>query len=85
MRRRTFIAGLGGVAAWPMAAQAQPERMRLIAVLMGFPEGDPQRQSYVLAMRQKLESLGWVEKRNIRIDYRWAGGDPNKTPPWQKN
>jgi hypothetical protein len=30
-------------------------------------------------MRQKLESLGWVENRNIRIEYRWAGGDPDKT------
>ena len=80
MRRRTFIAALGGAATWPIMARAQqPERMRLIAVLMGFPEGDPQGQSYVLAMRQKLESLGWVEKRNIRIDYRWAGGDPDKT------
>ena len=80
MRRRTFIAALGGAAAWPLVARAQqPERMRQIAVLMGFPEGDPQGQSYVLALRQKLESLGWVEKRNIRIDYRWAGGDPDKT------
>ena len=46
---------------------------------MGFPEGDARGQSYVLAMRQKLETLGWVEGRNIRIDYRWAGGDREKT------
>lgn len=45
---------------------------------MGFPEGDPHGQSYVQAMRQKLETLGWVEGRNIRTDYRWAGGDPAK-------
>ncbi len=80
MKRRTFIAGLGSAGAWPLVARAgQPDRMRLIAVLMGFREGDPQAQSYVLAMRQKLESLGWVQNRNIRIDYGWAGGDPEKT------
>jgi putative ABC transport system substrate-binding protein len=80
MRRREFIGALGGAAAWPVVARAQqPDRTRLIAVLMGFPEGDPMGKSYVLAMRQKLESLGWVENRNIRIEYRWAGGDPDKT------
>ena len=45
---------------------------------MGFPVGDRYGERYVLALRQKLESLGWVENRNIRIDYRWAGGDPEK-------
>jgi putative ABC transport system substrate-binding protein len=81
LRRREFITLLGGVvAAWPLAARAQQSNsIRRIAVLMGFPEGDPHGQTYVLAMRQKLESLGWVEGRNIRIDYRWAGGDPEKT------
>jgi putative ABC transport system substrate-binding protein len=64
----------------PFAALAQQSSStRRIAVLMGFPEGDAHGQSYVLAMQQRLESLGWVESRNIRIDYRWAGGDPEKT------
>ena len=49
-----------------------------MGVLMGFPEGDARGQAYVLAMRQKLETLGWVEGRNIQIDYRWAGGDREK-------
>jgi putative ABC transport system substrate-binding protein len=80
LQRRELITLLGGAAAWPLAARAQqPSSMRRVAVLMGFPEGDLHGQSYVLAMRQKLESLGWVENRNIRIDYRWAGGDPDKT------
>ena len=79
MRRREFITLLGGAAAWPVAASAQQSNStRRMGVLMGFPEGDPYAQAYVLAMRQKLESLGWVEGRNIRIDYRWAGGDPEK-------
>jgi putative ABC transport system substrate-binding protein len=64
---------------WPFAALPQQSNaMRRVAVIMGFPEGDPYAQAYVLAMRQKLESLGWVENRNIRIDYRWAGGDSEK-------
>jgi putative ABC transport system substrate-binding protein len=67
-------------AMWPVAALAQrPNPTRRIGVLMGFPEGDFQAQSFVLAMRTKLESLGWVEGRNIHIEYRWAGGDPEKT------
>jgi putative tryptophan/tyrosine transport system substrate-binding protein len=79
VRRRGFIALLcGAVATWPLAAQAQPERVRRIGVLMGYPEGDPQAQANVAALRQGLQSLGWIEGRNVRIDYRWAGGDPEK-------
>jgi putative ABC transport system substrate-binding protein len=78
MRRRDFIRlGAGAVAARPLAALAQPSNStRRIAVLMGFPEADLHAQSYVLATQRKLESLGWIEGRNIRIDRRWAGGDP---------
>ena len=81
MRRRDFIRLVPGAAAmWPFAAFAQQANpMRRVGVLMGFPEGDSQAQSYVLVMRKKLESLGWIENRNIRIDTRWAGGDPEKT------
>ena len=52
--------------------------MRRIGVLMGYPEGDPNGQANVTALRQCLQGLGWVEGRNIRIDIRWAGGDPEK-------
>jgi putative tryptophan/tyrosine transport system substrate-binding protein len=80
VKRRKVITLIGGAAAaWPLAALAQQSNStRRMGVLMGFPEGDPQAQTYILAMRQKLESLGWVESRNIRIDYRWAGGDLEK-------
>src|SRR5262245_9161036 len=86
MRRRKFVSGIGCmVAALPFAALAQqPTPMRRIAVLMGFPEGDVKAQSYVEAMRQKLESLGWVDNRNVQITYRWAGGDPDRTKAFAK-
>jgi putative ABC transport system substrate-binding protein len=80
MRRREFIGLLGGTAAaWPLAVRAkQAERMRRIGVLMGYPEGDPQAQANVTALLQGLQSLGWIEGRNVQSNYRWAGGDPDK-------
>jgi ABC-type uncharacterized transport system substrate-binding protein len=77
MRRRDFIALFGGAtAAWPLAARAQqPEAVRRISVLMGFAENDREGQTFVAAFREGLQKLGWVEGRNIRIDYRWTGLD----------
>jgi len=73
MKRREFITLLGGAAACPLAARAQqPEQMRLIGVLMGFPESDSQAQRYIAAFRDELHKLGWTEGRNVRIDTRWA-------------
>jgi ABC-type uncharacterized transport system substrate-binding protein len=77
MKRREFITLLGGAAAaWPLAARAQQgERMRRIGVLMGWPEGHHQAQSWVAALREELRKLGWTEGRNIEIDTRWAAAD----------
>jgi putative tryptophan/tyrosine transport system substrate-binding protein len=74
MRRREFITLLGGaVAAWPLAAHAQqPDRVRRIGVLMGYPENDSEAQAYITAFRDGLRKLGWMEDRNIRIDTRWT-------------
>jgi putative tryptophan/tyrosine transport system substrate-binding protein len=79
MRRREFITLLGCVAAsWPMAARAQqPERMRRVGVLMGWPESDAEAQSERAAFVQELQKLGWADGRNLRIDTRWAApADP---------
>ncbi|MFO1303107.1 MAG: ABC transporter substrate-binding protein [Burkholderiales bacterium] len=87
MRRREFFIALltATAAAGPSTPRAQPSASRpRIGVLMGFPESDARGQAYVLAMRTKLESLGWVEGRNITIDYRWAGGDREKARTFAK-
>ena len=74
MKRREFIAALGGAAAmWPLAARAQQiERVRRIGVLHGLAEDDPEAQVPLVAFRQGLAKLGWLEGQTIRIDYRFA-------------
>jgi len=76
MRRREFITLLGGAAAaWPLAARAQhPEHVRRIGVLVGLSETDPGMKPRLAALRQELDTLGWVDGRNVRIDYRYAPG-----------
>src|SRR5215468_4279883 len=76
LRRRDFIAALGGAAAWPLAARAQQrERLRRIAVLMPLVADDPGSQVAIAGFLQGLQELGWSVGRNIRIDYRWPGPD----------
>jgi putative ABC transport system substrate-binding protein len=73
MRRRKFISLLGGAAAWPLVARAQqPDRVRLIGVLVGLAENDPEMKERIAGLRQGLEKLGWAEGSNLRIDYRFA-------------
>src|SRR6266511_798596 len=76
MERREFITLLGGAAAWPLAARAQQgERMRRIGVLTGGPRPDDQdAQANIAAFLEGLKQLGWVDGRNVRIDYRWGLG-----------
>jgi len=80
MNRREFVTLLGVTAAWSLAARAQQtgERMRRIGVLSTFAESDPEAQSLVEALDQTLQELGWVEGRNLRIDRRWAAGNPGR-------
>jgi ABC-type uncharacterized transport system substrate-binding protein len=79
MRRRQFITLLGGAAAaWPLAARAQAEPVRRIGVLMGLDAKDPVGQSELTALKQGLQELGWIEGRNLQIEYRWSGGEPGR-------
>jgi len=75
MRRREFIALIGGgAAAWPLAARAQQsERMRRIGILLPVAADDAEFQTRVGAFLQGLQQLGWAIGRNVRIDTRWAG------------
>src|SRR4030095_10832342 len=84
MDRRTFISIVAGtLTAWPIAARAQqPERMRRIGVLMGYPENDLEGPAFFAAFRQGLDKLGWVEGRHIRLDTRWAS--PNDADARQR-
>jgi putative ABC transport system substrate-binding protein len=75
--RRRFIAVIAGAAAWPLAGNAQqPERLRRVGVLNSFAENDSAVQETMTAFAHALQSLRWVEGKNLRIDYRFAAGDP---------
>jgi hypothetical protein len=81
MRRRDFITLLGGAAAWPLAARAQPgERMRRIGVLIGSaPDvNDDDVQARLAAFHDGLQRLGWIDGRNVRMEYRRGAGDANR-------
>jgi putative ABC transport system substrate-binding protein len=80
MKRRAFITLLGGAAVWPVAARTQQgERMRRIGVLQGGVErDDPRAQTTISAFVQALQQLGWIDGRNVKIDYRWPAGDADK-------
>jgi hypothetical protein len=82
MRRREFIALLGGaMAGWPLAAHAQqPERVRRVGVFFPGAADDTEYQARNAAFLQGLRELGWTDGRNVRIDYRWSGGDANNIP-----
>ena len=85
IKRREFIAGLGGAAVWPLAARAQQsERMRRVGVLMSFHEADPEGKARLSGFTQGLAELGWTDGRNVRMDVRWAAGNVDRVRVYAK-
>jgi putative tryptophan/tyrosine transport system substrate-binding protein len=80
VKRRQFITLLGCAAVtWPLAARAQQrEPMRRIGVLMNTAADDPESLARVTAFAQGLQELGWIDGRNVRIDYRWGAADVDR-------
>jgi ABC-type uncharacterized transport system substrate-binding protein len=82
VKRREFITLLASAAAaWPLAARAQQpgERMRRIGVLVGAIETDPESQARIVAVKEALQTLGWTDGRNVKIDYRFGSADLDLT------
>jgi len=77
MQRREFITLVGGAATtWPLAARAQrADRMRTVSVLLGLAEKDPEAINRIKSFRLGMRDLGWIEGRNVQIEYRFAGTD----------
>src|SRR6516164_5152894 len=78
MRRREFITLVGGAAALPFAARAQPERVRRIGVLLATNESNPEEGALNEAFVRGLQKFGWTAGTNVMIDYRWGGGDRDR-------
>jgi putative ABC transport system substrate-binding protein len=79
MKRREFIAGLGGAAAWTLAARAQQlSRPPWVALFAPGKEGDVQGSANQRVFAAALEKLGWIDGRNVRIEQRWGGNDEDR-------
>jgi putative ABC transport system substrate-binding protein len=80
VRRREFISLLGGAAlAWPVAARGQqPGAMPRIGLLSVFAESDPEGQALIRELIQRLQELGWVNGRNVQIDFRFSDTDATR-------
>ena len=86
MKRRAFIAALGGAAVWPLAARAQQgERVRRIGLLVPATVDDSEYQTRLQAFLQGLQQLGWTDGRNVRIDTRWATTKPTTFADTRRN
>lgn len=86
MRRRIILASLGSVAAaWPLLTLAQQtNHVRRVGVLTPFAESDAEAKAQVTAFAKALQDLGWVDSRNVRIDYRWAGAGDDQIRTFAK-
>jgi putative ABC transport system substrate-binding protein len=80
MRRRDFIALIGGAAAaWPLGARAQQaDHVRRIGLLNALAQDNPQAQAWEGAFRNRLTQLGWIDGRNVRVNYRWGAANVDR-------
>jgi putative tryptophan/tyrosine transport system substrate-binding protein len=83
MNRREVIAGLGGAAAWPLAARAQQWALPVVGFL--HPSTHPStftemRSAFIAAFHQGLAETGYVEERNVAVEYRWAEDQHDRLP-----
>jgi len=76
MKRRQFITLLGSAAAWPLAARAQQPAMPVVGFLRSTPAAG--FEYLVNALRQGLNDAGFVEGRNVAVEYRWAENQPDR-------
>jgi putative tryptophan/tyrosine transport system substrate-binding protein len=77
MKRREFIAGVGGAVAWPVVARAQQpgKQARRVAVLMGWDEFNPFALGWLSNFTERLREQGWTNGANLETDVRWATGE----------
>jgi len=79
MQRRQFLTLVGCSAAWPLEAYAQQtDRVRRVGVLMPFAASDTAGKLELAGFARQLQTLGWMDGGNLRIDYRWSAGDPER-------
>jgi putative tryptophan/tyrosine transport system substrate-binding protein len=78
MRRREFIAGLGGIAAWPLKARAQQPALPVIGFIRdGSADASPR---FAAAFRKGLNETGYVEGQNVTVEYHWLDGQYDRLP-----
>ena len=81
MKRREFIGTALALATWPQVAEAQQGTTPLVAVLMATAPDDPDSQDRIRAFVDSLRAAGWADGKNVRIEIRWIGGDPERAGP----